>query len=495
MPIHRWFHCIFALACLVSLSGPGIESSAQAQAAFPYPDTASGGNTSTVRTEPISPVSGTLSGLILSDAGLPVKGAAISLAGFSTTSGPDGMYTLPVPAGTYTVQVRAYTYTAQSAVDVFVASAAETTLGFILSPASAAAVTGQVTDGSNHVGMPLYARIDVTGQPGGPYFSNPVTGKFIIPTYQDWPLQLTVSAVGGGYLPGTRANVVAAAPAAFVDASIALAVDGMACGAPGYQWLSATSQDFDSHILPSGWYSIDFFNGNGAFWSFTDPGGRGNLTGGSAGFASVDSIYTKDKLIEASLVTDPIGMPDDRIGAFIVFDTDLYSMGNAAADVDVSLDDGSNWVTVWQRSHESVRHLQVIIDITTLVAGLPSVWVRFMYHSNAFNDGWWQVDNFSVRGCTIQAGGRVVGHVLPFGSGGLNGAVVSTLLGSFVSAATPEDTSEGDGLYTAFAPPGEQILTVVDAGVSRSVSVTADQTVHLDLFLNPELVFLPTVRR
>lgn len=53
----------------------------------------------------------------------------------------------------------------------------------------------------------------------------------------------------------------------------------------------------------------------------------------------------------------------------------------------------------------------------------------------------------------------------------------------------------GDGLYTAFAPPGVQTLTEVDAGVTREIGVVTDQTVRLDFFLNPGLIFIPVIRR
>ena len=56
-----------------------------------------------------------------------------------------------------------------------IAAGATTTLDFALDPLPSTVVTGTVTDGSGH-GWPLYARIDIDGYPGGPVFTDPMTG-------------------------------------------------------------------------------------------------------------------------------------------------------------------------------------------------------------------------------------------------------------------------------------------------------------------------------
>ena len=48
-----------------------------------------------------------------------------------------------------------------------------------LTPSPSVTLSGTVTDGGGH-GWPLYARIDVAGKPGGPDFTNPITGHYSI---------------------------------------------------------------------------------------------------------------------------------------------------------------------------------------------------------------------------------------------------------------------------------------------------------------------------
>lgn len=158
---------------------------------------------------------------------------------------------------------------------------------------------------------------------------------------------------------------------------MSLAADGMDCGAPGCQRMAFLNQDFGLGSLPSDWETLDASNGSGEIWNFTDPGGRGNLTGGSGGFASLDSNYYSQKLLEASLRTDQVNLSGDRFGTFVEFDMDLYSVGDAEADVEVSVDDGLSWTTVWHQGHGNVRHFHEGVDISAAAAGSANVRVRF----------------------------------------------------------------------------------------------------------------------
>ena len=57
---------------------------------------------------------------------------------------------------------------------------------------------GTVTDGSGH-GWPLYAKITAKGVPGGPVFTNPVTGKYSLQLAAGADYTLSVSSVYPGY--------------------------------------------------------------------------------------------------------------------------------------------------------------------------------------------------------------------------------------------------------------------------------------------------------
>src|SRR4029078_12095861 len=67
-----------------------------------------------------------------------------------------------------------------------------------------------------------------------------------------------------------------------------LLVDPATCGAPGYRVnVSGLQEAFSSTSAPPGWSVVSNTTGGG--WVFQDLGNRGNLTGGSDGFAIIDS--------------------------------------------------------------------------------------------------------------------------------------------------------------------------------------------------------------
>lgn len=166
MPQQRWLNCILTMAWLVHFSGAGYDLQNRGLAA---PTRGAGMDQAleTSQARLLRPAGGTLAGAIVDEAGQPVSGAAIRLTGSSGVSGADGTCRLPVPAGIYSVGVHASRYRAQSGVDVLIPLVGAAHLSFSHTPTAAAVITGQVTDGSSHAGMPLYARIDVTGSRAG----------------------------------------------------------------------------------------------------------------------------------------------------------------------------------------------------------------------------------------------------------------------------------------------------------------------------------------
>ena len=92
----------------------------------------------------------------------------------TVTTGDERLLQLLLTVGTYDVTVNAFGYAVETAT-AEVTEGATTTLDFALDPLPTTVVTGTVTDGSGH-GWPLYARIDIDGFPGGPVFTDPVTG-------------------------------------------------------------------------------------------------------------------------------------------------------------------------------------------------------------------------------------------------------------------------------------------------------------------------------
>ena len=107
-----------------------------------------------------------------------------------------------------------------------------------------------MTDGSGH-NWPLYARIDITGSgyPGGPVFTDPVTGHYSVTLLQSTPYSFTVSAISPGYNTVRRGVTP---PNGGSTENFALTVDALACVAPGYSATSLLSTGFEGSFPPTG---------------------------------------------------------------------------------------------------------------------------------------------------------------------------------------------------------------------------------------------------
>ena len=144
--------------------------------------------------------------------------------------------------------------------------------------------------------------------------------------------------------------------------------------------------------LPHGWSVID--NSGSGGWRFDDPGARGNLTGGSGAFAIADSDN-----ICAPMNTELRTPAFDFTAlseAFLEFRTDFQSYaGLESAKVDVSIDNGVNWTTIWSKSGDNYSGPATeTLDLSAL-AGQADVRIRF-YYDNADCDWWWQVDDVRI---------------------------------------------------------------------------------------------------
>ncbi len=128
---------------------------------------------------------GTLQGTVLSAADLtPIGGAKVKVGGAVVFTAADGTYKVLLPTGSVDVQVSAFGYVGQT-LPAEILNGETATLDFSLSQAVMVLVSGKVTDGSGHPGMPLYARIDIPGVPSSPITSDPFTGQYQVLLEQD----------------------------------------------------------------------------------------------------------------------------------------------------------------------------------------------------------------------------------------------------------------------------------------------------------------------
>jgi Subtilase family/Carboxypeptidase regulatory-like domain/Kelch motif len=366
----------------------------------------------------------------------------------TTVTDENGAYRMTLSAGEHRLSASAYGFAATEPVAVSISAGATTPRDLAISALPRVTVQGRITDGSGH-GWPLYARVVVEGVPGGTLFTKPYDGRYSI----ELPANTTYTFRVKAEYPGYDAVVAEVAVGQEdVRRDFALAVGTEECAAPGYRKDHlGLFERFDATTAPAGWTStVEIGDG----WQFNNPGGRTNLTGGTGGFASIDS--TADKLIERGTLTSPVVDLTGVTAPVVAFRTDLIRQTRGSATVDVSVDGGATWQTAWQRA-QAVRGPQQIQLPIPAAAGEPDVQVRFRYDSGWTYDGWWQLDDVLIgqRVCAPLPGGLVVGTVLDeMEKTGVNGATVQSV-GTPAEAArtvaTPDDPKLSDGLFWLFS--------------------------------------------
>lgn len=422
--------------------------------------------------------------------GAPVADAVVAAGPVSTTTNAQGKYSMTLPVGSYDVSFSAFGYVSQTATGVAVTDGGTTTKNAALQPSPSVKVSGTVTDGSGH-GYPLYARIDVDGRPGGAIYTDPVTGRYSVDLPQNAAYQVKFTALLPGYQVVNRTISVGTGN---LTSDVAVPVDP-GCTAPGYRFNFGTpviEEHFDQGgtAPPAGWQILDN-NNSGTVWTFNDPGNRGNLTGGTGGFAMIDSDkagvgHTQNTtLVSPELNLSAVPFPD------LQFNNDYRGFSNQTGDVDVSTDGGAAWTNVWRHTSDSVRGPNLQEVLMPFAGGKSSVKLRF--HFIATFGWWWEVDNLKVtnRSCDPIPGGLVVGNVKDVDTGaGINGATVVSgdkPADKGTTTATPDDPANPDGYYWLFSTlTGTHPFTASKAkyeSKSADVNVAANGATRADFAL------------
>ncbi|MGH3681503.1 MAG: kelch repeat-containing protein, partial [Natronosporangium sp.] len=258
--------------------------------------------------------------------------------------------------------------------------------------------------------------------------------------------------------------------------------------APGYETGSnGMFETLESGALPAGWTVVDHI-GNGQVWSFDNPGGRSNLTGGDGGFAIVDSDAFGSGNDQDTELISPIADLTGVADPVIRFNQDFNWFAGGLdefTDVDLSIDGGATWENVYHAAGADVPGPRVESIAIPQAAGEPDVQVRFHY-GNARFEFWWEIDNVLVGElfCVPVDGGLVAGNVLDRNTGdGVNGATVTSVdrpEESTTTFATPDDPGVGDGFYWMFSSLTGRHQFTASAGnyteQARPVEVEADWT-------------------
>ncbi|MFH8473977.1 carboxypeptidase regulatory-like domain-containing protein [Streptomyces sp. NPDC018000] len=320
----------------------------------------------------------------------------------------------------------------------------------------------------------------VKDEPTAVVYTDPKTGKYTLSVPVSDTYTLQVDPLYPGYKRNSREIQVGSADVTHdVDAS----VDQTTCSAAGYGLhYDGATESFDGTTTPSGW-TVDDKLGNGQTWVFNDPAKRGNKTGGSGGFAVIDSSrYGRGTSQDSSLIS-PVMDFSRRTHPSLSFRTDYFGLAGQTGDVDLSVDGGQTWTNVWHHTTDSVRGPRTELVDLSQAAGKANVQVRF--HFTASYGWWWQVDDVFLgdRTCDPAPGGLVVGQVTDKNTGdAINGASVTSAdkpTEKTTSVATPKDPNLGDGFYWMFSSlTGEHTFSATAGNSYSAHDITVNVAPH-----------------
>ncbi len=429
---------------------------------------------------PAGEVSGTVTNI---STGAPLSGVTVTATDakgnqFTATTGAAGTYDLHAPVGSYGVTATKFGYVGKTFTGVSVTASTSVTENFALTAKPSETVSGYVTDGSGH-DWPMRAKITISGYPSGAIYSSPYTGHYSVnlPAGSRYTLHVVPAD-----LPGyTSQDITVDVTGTAVRQDVALKVDASTCTAPGYAyrengateaftgWKGKTPQD--------GWTITDNV-GNGETWAFDNPGGWAPPPGGDADFADIDSDYYGQGGRQDSSLVSPVVNLSGEASPEIGFDTTYIDFPGQTGAVDLSMDGGTTWSTVWQPSGGVSSRVDIPIP---QAAGKSDVQVRF--HLTGQWSRRWEADNVLIgeRTCSPLRGGLVAGIVTDANTKGvLNGATVTSDADKTASAVTsaPGDPNLPGGYYWLFSShTGKTGFTVTDGKytpATTEVSVLAN---------------------
>jgi hypothetical protein len=429
--------------------------------------------------------SGTSAGI----AGASVQAASSPSRTFSAVSDSNGYYTLTLPVGTYTVTASAYGYQFNSISGVEVLSGTITVQDIPLTPAPSYVVSGTVRDANTN--WPLYARIRIDGYPGGPIWTDPVSGHYSVTLAGGLTYIFHISAWVNGYLSEDRSVGPLTGDR---TEDFALQVDAEACNAPGYHLNCYYFQDFEAD---DGGFTT---SGTNSSWAWGAPtSGPGAAHSGSNVWATnLAGNYNND---EDSYLESPDIDLSGLAGQTILLSWWQWLRTESRYDfasVEVSKDGGSTWTTVWGPTSGGTAQWEKITVLLDPSYAVSNFRVRFhLVADSSITYPGWYVDDVAIAAialgappCVPDPGGLVVGNVYDANTGaGLTGARVANDSGyRTVALATPDDPNVGDAFYILFSPAGSRVFTatVTRAGYQpdvKTVTVVQSDTVRQDFYL------------
>ena len=168
-------------------------------------------------------------------------------------------------------------------------------------------------------------------------------------------------------------------------------------GYQGQTTITPIDQNFSSGNPPTGWSVVNGGTGTQQ-WTTSNPGGRTAPSGITAPFEIIDSDKDGNgKTQDDSLITPSFDCSQST-SVTLTFDTYYYAYSNSTADVDISINGGTNWTNLSRWTTTSVGSSSTAshqsFDITSFCSNSSNVKIRFHYTGNY---AWyWMIDNVKV---------------------------------------------------------------------------------------------------
>lgn len=403
---------------------------------------------------------GTVSGTVTdASSSLPLADADVSLhdpdEGRTYTARTDalGQYTKRVGANIasgYDIAVTRYAYLPDSASGVLVAEDATVVQDFALTAAPSYTVSGTVTDAQT--GWPLAARIDISGYPLGPVWSDPLTGAYSVqlPAGSDYSLVATSSIQG--YNTDT-ATIVALAGDTVEDLQVSA---DATCAAPGYAVAPVYAQDFEA--------------GNGGFTSSgtNDAWAWGTPTAWPSACASGTRCWGTNlggnypTSAAMTLASPSIDLSSVAPGTNLVVRWQQANhIENATYDkgfAEVSINGGA-WQTMWTHSGATaaVGWTERSFNISAAAGGTVAFRWRLTSDSSVTYPGLYvdKIEVLEAGGCGVPNGDLVIGTARDANTAAaLNNVAVSVNGNPAAATATSAHPALGAGSFAVHVPAG-----------------------------------------
>lgn len=159
------------------------------------------------------------------------------------------------------------------------------------------------------------------------------------------------------------------------------------------------NESFSTGAVPAGWGVVEQGDST-PIWQFTDPGHRGNQTGGTGGFAIIDSAWyyagPGSGHLHSSILTPYLTKPANSV-VTVSFRTRLLctAPGTDSSAVQWSLDKGKDWTTAWSETNTSIAPgTRVSFTLPAAVTAAKHLTVRWTNRS--YDAGYWEVDDVSI---------------------------------------------------------------------------------------------------